>query len=281
MNEPTFTPERSDAMRTAVVRQVKLAASPGNGRAHRLLRGITTTGAGLLVLGGGLTAASAAGLIDWPFVQQNPLPGGDRGTVLPAESGGAHGADPTGAVILERTGAGSVELPLPDPPSEATHVSVQITCLTAGDIFFGTDPVNNPGVGCAQSDVPNAAWYDFPADGGDTLYVISDADVRWEVSAVYLTKETTEWAVNDNGHTYGVANDSGTPDLVAVTTSHGQDGYAYADELAEADGTAAAETFDSPEDALRWQEERKGKTITVRVYKSDGETLIGEHVIQN
>jgi hypothetical protein len=53
----------------------------------------------------------------------------------------------------------------------------------------------------------------------------------------------------------------------------------YAEELNEANGSTASESFTSPADALAWQETRKGKTYSVPVYESDGTTTIGEFVI--
>lgn len=281
MNRTTFTPERSEAMRAAIVQHVEVQTAAGSRRPNRILSMVATTGAGLLVLGGGLTAASATGLWDWPFGVDDPMPGGDTVVVLPADALERDGDElPAAGVLLDQEGAGSTEVLLPVPPSEATHVSVQITCLSAGNISFGTDPVNNPGIVCTQADVPTTTWYDFPVSGGETIYLITAADVQWRVAAVYVARAVTEWGVNANGQTFGVANDSGEPDLIAVQTSEGRDGYVFAEELAEANGTAAAEEFESPEDALRWQEERQGKTISVPVYLSDGETVIGEFIIQ-
>ena len=284
MNDVTFTPERSDAMRHAIVDHVDEASSPANRRAHRLLAAVLTAGAGIILVGGGLTAASAAGLIDWPFANQSPLPGGDTAVVV-SPSGEAAGDGPSEPVVLDQVGRGSAEMPLPGAPADATHLSVQFTCLTPDEFYWGVDPVNNPGMSCGPADIgarSDTAWYDFPLDGGSTtFYIRAEPEAAWRLSAVFLSKETTEWAVNENGQTYGIANENGTPDLVAVVTEDGVEGYAYAEELAEADGSAAAKTFDSPDDALRWQEAREGKRISVPVYTSDGKTVLGEFVIQN
>jgi len=76
-------------------------------------------------------------------------------------------------------------------------------------------------------------------------------------------------------------NPNGIPDLIAVVATNGLQGYVHRAELEEADGTAAAREFTSPEDAIRWQEERAGKTFTVPVYEADGTTQIGEFVIES
>jgi hypothetical protein len=278
LNEPALTRERSGATRAAMVDDTRNSTSSSSRRAHRLLTAVLTGGAGLLVVGGGLTAASAAGLIDWPFTTDNPLPGGDTAVVIPAPTGGAA----SGGLVLDQVGTGPAALEFPAPPAGATHLSVRFTCLTAGQYTWGLDPGNNPGVTCSAADIAaGGAGYDFAIHNGlSTFYIDTDPNARWHVSAAFLAKAPTDWAVNENGDTYGVANDSGTPDLVAVITTEGHEGYAYADELAEADGTAAVKEFDSPEDALRWQQERRGKIFRVPVYESDGETVLGEFVIR-
>lgn len=40
------------------------------------------------------------------------------------------------------------------------------------------------------------------------------------------------------------------------------------------------ESFDSPADALAWQEQMAGRTIVVPVYEADGKTRIGDFVLQ-
>lgn len=282
MNTPTFTPERSDAWREAIVKHVSVEAEALSRRPNRAVIATVSTGVGFLVLGGGLTAAAAAGLLDWPFSVNAPLPGGEIVTMLPPEAVGRDDGDlPAEGLLVDQTGAGSAQVTLPSPPSEATHVSVQITCLSAGTISFGTHPLNSPEIICEQGDDPASTWYDFPVNGQDSIFLTSAADVRWRIAAVYVAREATDWGVNAKGETFGVANENGTPDLIAVLTTEGRPGYVYTAELAEIDGTAAAKEFTSPADALRWQEEQRGKRLSVPVYLSDGETVIGEFVLQN
>lgn len=282
MNTPTFTPERSKAMRAAIIQHVTIEAAARSRRPHPAVIVGLSTGLGLLVFGGGLTAASAAGLLGWPFSVGDPLPGGDTVIVLPTDAVASDpGSLPADAVLVDQVGVGSAELPLPEPPPGATHVSVQITCFSAGDLSFGTDPQNNPGIACDRGDESASTWYDFPVDGQETLYVTSATDVQWRVAAVYVARATTDWSVNAKGETFGIENETGTPDLIAALTTDGKQGYVYADQLAEIDRTAAAKEFTSPEDALRWQQEQKSKTLSVPVYLSDGETVIGEFIVQN
>lgn len=93
----------------------------------------------------------------------------------------------------------------------------------------------------------------------------------------YLTHVPTALGVNANGDTYGATGSTqGEPDLIAVIATNGQEGYVYRTDLEEADGTAAANGFTSPADALAWQEENAGNVHLIPVYESDGTTTIGE-----
>ena len=95
------------------------------------------------------------------------------------------------------------------------------------------------------------------------------------MTATWVLAETTEWAVNADGYTYGVINENGEPDLIAVMTTDNQPGYVWRTDLNDANGTTAAESFTSPEDALRWQEANAGVVRHIPVYESDGTTQIG------
>ena len=74
--------------------------------------------------------------------------------------------------------------------------------------------------------------------------------------------QSTAWAVNAKGDTYVVENGHGTPDLVAVEATNGSTGYAYATDLARAEGP----TFTSPADALAWQAAHQGTSASIPVY---------------
>ncbi|WP_449373584.1 hypothetical protein [Arthrobacter psychrolactophilus] len=64
-----------------------------------------------------------------------------------------------------------------------------------------------------------------------------------------------------------------------MIATNGKTGYAFRTDMDEADGSNAAKTFKSPDDAIAWQKARQGKTFPVPVYESDGTTLVGEFVI--
>ena len=94
------------------------------------------------------------------------------------------------------------------------------------------------------------------------------------------------YATNEHGLTYGSAADAtspgGEPDLIAAMTTDGRDGYVRKTDLDDADGTTAAASFTSPEDALAWQAERQAMgDIAIPVYERDGTTVIGEFVVGN
>jgi hypothetical protein len=93
--------------------------------------------------------------------------------------------------------------------------------------------------------------------------------MRWQISVGYVPDASTGWAVNANGNTYGVANENGSPDLTAVVATNGRTGYVYTNDL---NGPLPT----SPAEALAQQEANEGKTRVFPVYKSDGETKVGE-----
>lgn len=70
---------------------------------------------------------------------------------------------------------------------------------------------------------------------------------------------------NRNGQTYGP--DFLEANLVAVISEEGYKGYVYREDL-------NPPNFNSPEEALKWQESKPEYTI-IPVYKSDGKTVVG------
>lgn len=77
------------------------------------------------------------------------------------------------------------------------------------------------------------------------------------------------WGVNANGQTHGVANDNGTPDLIAAIATNGKTGYVYAHDL-EQPAPTALQSGTPP-----------GQTRTIPVYTSDGHTEIGQFLISS
>ncbi len=239
-------------LRSVLVEQVN-ATVPARSRRHRWWVG-TGIFAGVGLIGG--VGAAAAGF----FTE----PGADIVTQIAAPAEG----DYTGTQTID----------LGPAPEGATHICAELTCLSAGILYWE----DGASMGCGADDID--------ARGGNTIALkpgqhsteirTSDPEVRYRLKATYVNQTPTEWAVNENGDTYGAVNDKGEPDLLAVIATNGKPGYAYAEELDEASGVTAAEKFTSTEDARIWQESRYGKSFPVPVYESDGETVIGEFVIE-
>lgn len=123
------------------------------------------------------------------------------------------------------------------------------------------------------------SWIDVPLDSvGSDVVVSAGPGERWRLTATYLDAEPVPLAVNDRGQTYGSSGAGEEPDLVAVVATNGRQGYVDADELADATGSSL--NFASPEEALRWQDERAVKVVVVPVYLSDGVTRVGDFVVQ-
>lgn len=284
MNIPDFDPDRLTAIRTVLVEQAAVAPR----RSLPLWAGITTFAvAGALV--GGAISASATGILSPPQVSPQASPftvgsaAGLRGVKAPP------GTQPGWPIVSLLGGGRSLQVstntivPLTDIPAAATDVRVDVTCLSPGKLFWGTDSSgNNPNMTCASTDVATksaSTFYDFALAGTDrTLYL--DLTGSWIVSYQYVRKVETAWGVNSHGQSYGVEKDgAGSPDLVAVqgVTDDGKpvDGYAFATELQTPPGTHDPT---SPADALAHQDEIAKKYpngIPVPVYKSDGTTRIG------
>ena len=261
MNDENFDAARSDILRSAVIDHVNVSVVSDSARARsRRLTAALALGAAVTA-GGGLAGASAMGLLDWPVAVTDPLPGGEAVEIVPADR-------PAGSMVIDTVGEGDGRIPLPAAPTDATHVSAQLTCLEPGRFSWGTDPQNSPSIACRREDVGTrsaASWFDFALSDADALHIGADAGSRWRLAVVFVSKEPTDWGINDRGDSFGVESQRGTPDLIAVVASNGIDGYVYADDLAEANGSRAALDFDSPEDAIAWQEKRRGAACRIPV----------------
>ncbi|MFW0773661.1 hypothetical protein ACLRGI_10875 [Paenarthrobacter nitroguajacolicus] len=115
--------------------------------------------------------------------------------------------------------------------------------------------------------------------GQESLTISTGSITRWQITVKYVNQETTDWGVNEDGKSYGMENEKGAPDLVAVLATNGARGYVYRTDEEEANGTAASRTFRSPADALAWQEARGNRPVVIPVYDVNGNNVIGEFVI--
>ncbi|MFB6610919.1 peptidase M56 family protein [Agromyces sp. NPDC056379] len=248
MSDTRIDPEFSRALRSALIERVE--------RRRRIVH--VWLGVGVIAgLGlAGTAAATAAYLI---------------------EPGGTALAELDRPTVETHIGPATIELGA--PPEGATHVRMELWCLSSGTFVFD----DGAAMSCTDSDAGTpAGWssYSLPIATGTTgTTITAPDDAEWRISVAYTSEHSTQWAENARGETYGVANERGTPDLVAVIATNGAEGYVYADELADADGSAAAERFSTPEEALAWQQAHEGRAVVVPVYDNDGETRIGEFIV--
>jgi hypothetical protein len=177
-------------------------------------------------------------------------------------------------VTVTSTGTSTVDLG--SRPDGATAANVSVVCLTAGRIVYpdGASAVCDEPASRSEIPDPRSANYGLiDLDPGQTsLTFRAKADVGWKVVANYVRTETSEWGVNAKGETFGVQRHGKSPDLIAVYTTDGKQGYAYVKDL---DGRWPVPT--SPADAVAQQEASEGELPSVPVYESDGETVIGEY----
>ncbi|WP_109474327.1 peptidase M56 family protein [Ornithinimicrobium cavernae] len=212
--------------------------------------------------GGVLATSSATGNAgDPPQVR----PGGDRVT---------HLSEP-----LTATHTGTATVQLGERPDGANGVAVWLDCLSAGEFIYPDGASTICEVPEDQllppEDFAGAAYVIGLASTRDTIEIEATEGSSWQITTSYVSSTETEWGVNAKGETYGVQNENGEPDLIAVTATNGEFGYAYVADMNAAYGPEPT----SPEHAYRMQEEREGQTVSIPVYESDGETVVGEFVL--
>lgn len=249
---PTFTA----ALREDLVAEVnKTTRPPLTKRRYRWI------GAGIvlvLAIGGGAGVAAATGAFTTP--PGRPI----VADVMPAVSG---------------TFAGSAVIDIGAAPEDATGIRVSFTCLSEGTFTspeWGGTTCDAAAVG-QMSETPVSRPLPIPESGTVTTETAPEA--RWAMTIAFVRATTTDWAVNESGQTFGVINEAGEPDLIAAMATNGKQGYVDRTDLAEANGSAAAATFDSPEDAAEWAANEGRDDHAIVVYESDGETVIGEFVV--
>ncbi|MFJ5958000.1 peptidase M56 family protein [Paenarthrobacter sp. NPDC092416] len=166
-------------------------------------------------------------------------------------------------------------------PEGAKSIRVKLTCLTTGSWAFESGATST----CKSQDLKGpgkVTQFQIPiVPGKESTTINTQAQSQWQVTWTFVDEEPTPWATNAHGETYGAQNDKGLPQLVAVKATNGRPGYVYNAELEDATGMTAALSFKTREEALAWQEQRKGRKIAIPVYESDGKTVVGEFVISN
>ena len=234
---PVLDPLFEGALRKALAQRV-VATKPKHSRRRVVLGGALA----LALAGGGVAVAE----------QLDLLPGSETTVALGPGVSSTH--------------AGSATVELGPRPAEATDVAIELRCLTAGSFVFP----DGAGSECTDADAGlSVSNYTVTLSPGQhSVTIETSAEARWSVVAAYVNRQVSPWAVNAHGETYGVENEQGTPDLVAVVATNGHGGYAYARDLESVHSRQPA----SPEEATRWQ----GSFVAVPVYESDGRTVVGE-----
>jgi hypothetical protein len=181
------------------------------------------------------------------------------------------------ANIVTATRTGTATIDLGTPPSTSTDLSLSLTCLTVGSFYFPNGSSEN----CDTADMSKSPLYRTASEvvpltpGVDSVTITSSANHSWTLQATYVNQVITPWGVNAKGETYGVENQSGTPDLIAVVIDQGTvHGYVEESELS----CAAGGVVNSPAEALKWDKESQNRNISIPVYGSNGTTLIGTFI---
>ena len=141
-------------------------------------------------------------------------------------------------------------------------LEIRLACLTAGT-FLTADGAS---LVCDASSAGTGemGWHLAVVAGQHSPAITAGAGERWRLVAAYSRVTDTEWGVNADGLTYGVANDRGTPDLVAAIASNGKVGYVYSRDLIEPAPTSLQ--IGAPTGQMR----------SIPVYTSDGHTVVGQ-----
>lgn len=248
-------------------------------RARRRARGMAVAAsavvaAGAIVGTAVITSTSPSTQSGSDFVATEPPPS-PTDTVLYDDAGPLPGEmtviDLSDPVEVTLTGAHVVDLgPRPDG---ATAANVSVVCMSAGRIVYpdGASMVCEAPASSSQVADPRSSNYavvDLEPDQ-TSLRFQADDGVQWKLVATYVRTKTSDWGINAKGETFGVQRDGRSPDLIAVYTTEGKQGYAYTKDLRGPVPT-------SPAEAAAQQQAIDGPSHSVPVYESDGETVVGD-----
>ena len=210
--------------------------------------------AGLVLVGGG--AALAAGVFSPP------------GAPIDTQLGNF--------VSAARTGTATIDLG--PRPATANDLSLKLTCVSVGTFTFP----NGSNLSCDATDVSNPPILRTASEvvplspGVDSVTITTSANASWTLQVAYVNQVTTSWGVNANGQTFGVQNQQGTPDLLAVVINQGEiHGYVESSEL----NCAAGGDVQTPAEALTWDKVSANRSVSIPVYQSNGTTVIGTFVV--
>jgi hypothetical protein len=110
----------------------------------------------------------------------------------------------------------------------------------------------------------------------DSVTIKTSPNATWTLLVTYVNRVQTSWGINASGETFGVSNQQGTPDLIAVVIDQGKaQGYVVRREL----DCASGGDVKSPAEALTWDETSQNRNISIPVYESDGVSIIGAFTV--
>jgi hypothetical protein len=166
---------------------------------------------------------------------------------------------------------GTTTIELGPRPPLANKVEIRLTCLSSGTFNFSGGGIALCSMSDTPEDPPTPQALQLPLSPGQTsLTITASHDARWRLTTSYVRAIPSAWSVNASGQTFGVLNENGIPDLVAVQAANGREGYVYAQQRFPA-------LASSPPKGTTGQS-RPDQTRSVPVYLSDGKTRIGDFV---
>ena len=178
--------------------------------------------------------------------------------------------------VVTATRTGTATINIGPAPASATDLSLTLTCLSPGSFHFP----NGSSADCSRADMSRSPTMRQVSEvvplspGITTVTITARANASWTLQAVYVNQVVSAWGVNAKGETYGVPNQKGTPDLIAVVIDHGSvHGYVKSSDLNCADGADVT----SPAQAIALDTTQR--SISIPVYESDGSTVIGSFVV--
>ena len=178
----------------------------------------------------------------------------------------------------EVSGDGSMTVDLGARPDGSNAVRGSLTCTSPGHFEIATKPNESSGFDCADK-IPSGTNNNLVVNLADGEHsAVITATGSWTLKYRWSDREITEWAVNENGQTYGTVNDNGQPDLQSVYATNGELGYVYTEEFNDQgmpDPLPA--DVDTDEELLAWNlDQCDNYYAPITVYRADGTTVVGE-----
>lgn len=180
--------------------------------------------------------------------------------------------------IMTATRTGTATIDIGTPPAGTTDISLKLTCLTVGTFDFP----NGSSLSCSAVDLTKTSAQRTASEivpiapGLDVLTIKTSSNAIWTLQVDYVNQVATAWGINANGQTFGVPNQSGTPDLVAVFADNANvRGYVKESNL----NCAAGGDVSSPAEAVEWDKVSQNRNVSIPVYESDGVTVVGTFTV--